>query len=71
MTAYLILFKDLDTNFLSKVRVGNGEYLKVEGKDVIEVETMSGTKTLKNKTLLMKKHKSESHAKLLINITGA
>jgi len=48
MTADLRLFKDFDINFLSKVRVGNGEYVKVKGKGVIKVETMSGTKTLKN-----------------------
>jgi hypothetical protein len=48
MTADLRLVKDLDTSFLFKVRVGNGEYMKVEGKGAIEVETISGTKTLKN-----------------------
>jgi hypothetical protein len=48
MTAYLSLFKDLDKSYVSKVRIGNGEYVKVEGKGAIEVETMSGTKTLKN-----------------------
>jgi len=48
MTADLSLFKDLDKSYMSKVRIGNGEYVKVEGKGAIEVETMSGTKTLKN-----------------------
>ena len=47
MTADLSLFKDLDKSYMSKVRIGNGEYVKVEGKGAIEVETMSGTKTLK------------------------
>jgi len=48
MTADLSLFKDLDKSYVSKVKIGNGEYVKVEGKWAIEVETMSGTKTLKN-----------------------
>jgi len=48
MTVYLSLFKDLDKSYLSKVRIGNGDYIKVEGKGAIEVETMSGIKTLKN-----------------------
>jgi len=48
MTVDLSLFKDLDKSYMSKVRIGNGEYVKVTGKRVIEVETMSGIKTLKN-----------------------
>jgi hypothetical protein len=48
MTADLNLFRDLDKNYLSKVRIGNGDFVKVEGKRAIEVETLSGTKTLKN-----------------------
>jgi hypothetical protein len=48
MTADLSLFKDLDKSYLSRVRIGNGDYVKVEGKGAIEVETLSGIKTLKN-----------------------
>jgi len=48
MTADLSLFKDLDKSYLSRVRIGNGDYVKVEGKWAIEVETLSDTKTLKN-----------------------
>jgi len=48
MTADMSLFKDLDKSYLSRVRIGNGDYVKVEGKGAIEVETLSGTKTLKN-----------------------
>jgi len=44
MTTDLSLFKDLDKSYMSKVRIGNGEYVKVEGKRAIEVETMSGIK---------------------------
>jgi hypothetical protein len=32
MTADLRLFKDLDKSYISKVRIGNGEYVKVKGK---------------------------------------
>jgi hypothetical protein len=46
MTADLNLFRDLDKSYLSKVRIGNGDFVKVEGKRAIEVETLSGTKTL-------------------------
>jgi hypothetical protein len=48
MTADVSLFRDLDKSYLSKVRIGNGDFVKVEGKGAIEVETLSGTKTLKN-----------------------
>jgi len=48
MTADLSLFKDLDKSYLSRVRIGNGDYVKVEGKWAIEVKTLSDTKTLKN-----------------------
>jgi hypothetical protein len=54
MTAYLSLFKDLDKSYLSKVKIGNGDYVKVEGKGAIEVETMSGTKLLENMLYLPK-----------------
>jgi hypothetical protein len=54
MTAYLSLFKDLDKSYLSKVKIGNGDYVKVEGKGAIEVETMLGTKLLKNMLYLPK-----------------
>jgi hypothetical protein len=48
MTADLSLFRDLDKSYLSRVRIGNGDHVKVKGKGAIEVETLSGTKTLKN-----------------------
>jgi hypothetical protein len=47
MTADMSLFKDLDKSYLSRVRIGNGDYVKVEGKGPIEVRTLSGTKFLK------------------------
>jgi hypothetical protein len=48
MTADLSLFKDLDKSCMSKLRIANEKYVKVEGKGAIEVEKISGTKTLKN-----------------------
>lgn len=48
MTVDLSLFKDLDKSYMSKVRIGNEDYMKVKGKCAVEVETMSGTKSLKN-----------------------
>jgi hypothetical protein len=48
MTTDLTLFKDLDKSYLSKVRIGNGDFVKIEGKEAIEVETLLGTKTFKN-----------------------
>ena len=48
MSVDMSLFKDLDKNYLSRVRIGNEDYVKVEGKGAIEVETMLGTKTLQN-----------------------
>ena len=48
MTTYLSLFRDLDKSYLSRVRIGNEDYVKVEGKGAIKVEILSGTKILKN-----------------------
>ena len=39
MTTDLSLFRDLDS-YLFRVRIGNGDYMKVEGKGAIEVETL-------------------------------
>jgi hypothetical protein len=48
MTVDMSLFKDLDKSYLSRVRIGYEDYVKVEGKGAIKLETMLGTKTLKN-----------------------
>ena len=48
MTTDLNLFRDLDRSYLSKVRIGNGDFVKVERKGAIAVETLSCTKILKN-----------------------
>ncbi|XP_012468682.1 uncharacterized protein LOC105786740 [Gossypium raimondii] len=38
------IFKDLDGSLKSRVRIGNGEYLEVKGKDTIAIESYDGTK---------------------------
>ena len=48
MTADLELFTELDRKYLSKVRIANGDYVQVEGKGAIVVDTMAGTKILRN-----------------------
>ena len=40
------LFKSLDLNYSDRVRIGNGEYLKVKGKGSVTVRTPTGTKTI-------------------------
>ena len=40
------LFKSLDLNYSGRVRIGNGEYLKVKGKGSVTVRTPTGTKTI-------------------------
>jgi len=41
MTIDLSLFKDLYRSYSSKVRIGNEDYVKVEGKRMVEVDTLS------------------------------
>ncbi|XP_016715378.1 uncharacterized protein [Gossypium hirsutum] len=38
------IFKDLDRSLKSRVRIGNGEYLEVKGKDTVAIESYDGTK---------------------------
>ncbi|KAK9148785.1 hypothetical protein Scep_007542 [Stephania cephalantha] len=42
------LFRELDTSVTSKVRIGNGEYLAVKGKGTVEIESILGTKLIKD-----------------------
>ena len=42
------LFKELDNSVVSKVKIGNGEYIAVNGKGTIAIESISGTKLIKN-----------------------
>ncbi|XP_060211697.1 uncharacterized protein LOC132639253 [Lycium barbarum] len=42
------LFKELDTSVISKVQIGNGEYLPAEGKGTVAIKSSSGTKLIKD-----------------------
>ena len=42
------LFRELDTSVISKVRIGNGEYIAVKGKGTVAIESCSGTKLIKD-----------------------
>ncbi|WVZ06476.1 hypothetical protein V8G54_019822 [Vigna mungo] len=40
------LFKKLDTSLISKVKIGNGEYIAVKGKGTVAIESVSGFKVI-------------------------
>ena len=42
------LFKELETSVVSKVKISNGEYIKVKGKGTVAIESISGTKLIKD-----------------------
>ena len=42
------LFKELDTSVVSKVKIGNGEYIAIKGKGTVSIESISGTKLIKD-----------------------
>ncbi|RDX93936.1 hypothetical protein CR513_23734, partial [Mucuna pruriens] len=42
------LFKELDTSIVSKVKIRNGEHIAVKGKGTIAIESISGTKLIKD-----------------------
>ncbi|XP_040948638.1 uncharacterized protein [Gossypium hirsutum] len=44
MTLGATIFKWIDRNFNSKVKVGNGQYIKAEGKGDVLIDTHSSTK---------------------------
>ncbi|XP_047258394.1 uncharacterized protein LOC124890648, partial [Capsicum annuum] len=46
MTSDQELFKDLDRSIISKVKIGNGEYLDAEGKGTIAIQSPTGLKLL-------------------------
>ncbi|KAG8499326.1 hypothetical protein CXB51_005873 [Gossypium anomalum] len=43
---YKSIFRELDTNFMSKVRIGNGELIEAKGKGKAVIGTKSGNKTI-------------------------
>ncbi|KAL4376435.1 hypothetical protein GQ457_02G035280 [Hibiscus cannabinus] len=46
MTPDKTLFKDLKLSKVTKVRIGNGDYISVKGSGTVAVTTSSGTKTI-------------------------
>ncbi|KAI4297395.1 hypothetical protein L6164_037289 [Bauhinia variegata] len=46
MTSDLELFRDLDRSQVSKVRIGNGDYIMVKGKGTVAIESCTGTKLI-------------------------
>ena len=42
------LFKELDASIVSKVKIGNGEYTAVKGKGIVAIESISGTKLIRD-----------------------
>ena len=46
MTYYQGLFRELDKTTVSKVRIGNGEYISTRGKWTIAIESLSGLKLI-------------------------
>ena len=48
MTHNSDFFRTLDRSFVSKVKIGNGEFIEVQGKGDVAVETPTGTKLISN-----------------------
>ena len=40
------LFKEIDRTTISKVRIGNGEYIPVKGKGTVAIESLTGLKLI-------------------------
>lgn len=48
MTPGVTIFKSIDRSFNSRVKVGKCQYIKVEGKRDVLIDTPSGTKLVSN-----------------------
>ena len=42
------LFRELEKTIVSKVRIGNGEYISTKGKETVAIESLSGLKLIPN-----------------------
>ena len=42
------LFKELDKSHVSKVRTGNGDFITLEGKEIVAIESCANTKLIYN-----------------------
>lgn len=40
------LFREIDRTTISKVRIGNGEYIPVKGKGTVAIESLTGLKLI-------------------------
>jgi capsule polysaccharide modification protein KpsS len=40
------LFKELDKTVVSKVKIGNGDFISVKGKGMVAIESLSGMKNI-------------------------
>ena len=48
MTYYQELFRELNKNTISKVRIVNGEYISIKGKWTVVIESLSNLKLIPN-----------------------
>ena len=44
MTNDMKLFKDLDKTIVSKVKIGNGDFISIKGKWIVAIESLTGLK---------------------------
>jgi len=42
------LFKELDKTIVSKVKIGNGDFISVKGKRTVAIESLTGLKHISN-----------------------
>ena len=48
MSAEMSMFENLDLNYKSKVKIANGQYVSVEGREEVEIETLAGTRNFEH-----------------------
>ncbi|XP_015167212.1 uncharacterized protein [Solanum tuberosum] len=61
MTSNQELFKDLDRYFISKVKIGNGEYLDARGRGTVAIESLTAIIKLENNSELWHKRLRHFH----------
>jgi len=62
------LFTELDRNVISKVKIGNGTHLKVEGKGTVTIETHSRFKLISNVLYVYEIHQNLLSVSQLLDI---
>ncbi|KAG8496284.1 hypothetical protein CXB51_009218 [Gossypium anomalum] len=53
MTSDVAIFKSIDRSFKTRVKVGNGHFIKAEGKGDVLIDTPTGTKLVSNVLLVL------------------